>query len=253
MGKAGLLSLVGAAGLVGAMTAMTATAQAQPVEQGQPGPLVNQPTDTVIIIQPGQPAQPMQPMQPPGQPMPGQGPGAMQPGAMQPAPQNESWDNVSHVNGTPVPVGERNDYLIKFRRTNLSINPIGLMFGFYSASISFALNDNFAIRGDVSYINPPDSDDSGYTEVGVGVPIYLRRTYQGPFLEPGFISRDWSYGDSTRGPQVLIGWHWSYESGLNLAVALGGGRDLIDDGDEDEYDVDSAAFFNGYFRVGYAF
>src|SRR5688572_23142521 len=27
------------------------------------------------------------------------------------APQNENWSNVSHINGTPVKVGERGDYL----------------------------------------------------------------------------------------------------------------------------------------------
>jgi hypothetical protein len=243
MGTMGTMGIMGIMGIVGVMGATT-TVSAQPEPPASPAS-----GDTVIIIQPGQPAQIVPPAPP------GQGPGAAPPAGAQPAPQNESWDNVSHVNGTPVPVGERNDYLIKFRRTNVSINPVGLLMGFYGASISFALNQNIAIRGDVNYINPSDADDSGFTEVGIGVPIYLRRTYQGPFVEPGFISRDWSYGDTTRGPQVLIGWHWSYESGLNLAVALGGGRDLVDDdyGDEDDYDFDSAQFFNGYFRVGYAF
>jgi hypothetical protein len=228
------MSMMGIVGVMGATTAVSA----------QPEPPASPATgDTVIIIQPGQPTQ-IVPSAPPGQ-----GPGATPQGGAQPAPQNESWDNVSHVNGTPVPVGERNDYLIKFRRTNLSINPVGLMFGFYSASLSFAVNENIAIRGEVSFVEIPDSSE-GYTEVGVGVPIYLRRTYQGPFLEPGLISRTSENDDRTSGPQVLVGWHWSYESGLNLAVAVGGGRDLDHD---DEYDSDAGQFFNGYFRVGYAF
>src|SRR5687768_1875279 len=47
------------------------------------------------------------------------------------APQNEDWSNVSHINGTPVKVGERNDYLNNgYKKVNLSSNPIGWMFGF---------------------------------------------------------------------------------------------------------------------------
>ena len=40
------------------------------------------------------------------------------------APQNEDWSNVSHINGQPVPVGDRNDYLYKFKKTNISVEPV---------------------------------------------------------------------------------------------------------------------------------
>lgn len=241
---------------VGAVMATATTAQAQPA-QG----------DTVIIVTPSQPAPqavpPPPPMQPMQQPMPQPAPYYGGPGGQPqqpppgyvvavPAPQNERWDNVSHINGTPVPVGERNDYLREFRRTNLSINPIGLMMGFYSISGSFAVSDNIAIRGDLSVVDLDDDDDD-FTEVGIGAPIYLRRTYQGPFIEPGVIVREWADGDSTQGPQVLFGWHWTFESGLNASMALGAGRDFNKDEDSDGYDDESEQFVNGYFRVGYAF
>jgi hypothetical protein len=102
----------------------------------------------------------------------------------------------------------------------------------------------------------------GY-ELGVGVPIYFRRTYQGVFLEPGIIlRRSWSdyddYDDSPdteAGPQILVGWHWTWDSGLNVAAAIGAGRDIAGCQSECEYyeENDEEPFVNGYLRFGYAF
>jgi hypothetical protein len=180
-----------------------------------------------------------------------------------PAPQTHAWEEVSHVNGQLVPVGESNSYLKKFRKTNISSNPVGWMIGFYGVSVSHAVSNHVAIRGDANYINPVGESES-YTELGVGVPLYLRRTYQGAFIEPGFIVRtesndycDSSYGscndtDVTTGPQMLIGWHWTWDSGFNVAAAVGVGRNINHDDNDDSYD-DEEIFGNGYFRVGYAF
>lgn len=227
------------------ITASASTAFAQPGHPGVSG------GDTVIIIEPN--AQPPAPVvvAPPVQPMvvaPGAGPGAMPAG--QPAPQNENWNNVSHINGTPVPVGTRGDYLYRFRRTNFSVNPVGWTMGFYGASLSYAFHENLAIKGDVSVFS---DDGSGFTEISVTAPLYLRRAYQGPFVEPGLMIRDWDDGDSQRGPQVLIGWHWTFDSGFNMAMAVGGGRDFSQDDEYEDYDTDDEPFFNGYFRIGYAF
>lgn len=179
---------------------------------------------------------------PPAQPIPS---------SERPPPGSDGSD-VSHINGQVVKVGEHNEYYYTFRRTNLSANPLGWMFGIYGASVSYGFSQNVAIRGDVNYFSPPDGDIRG-TEFGVGLPIYLRRTYQGPFLEPGFIVRSFQseYDDDVEsevGPQVLVGWHWSWDSGLNLAMAVGAGRNWSTD---DEYE--SEIFPNGYLRFGYAF
>ena len=175
-----------------------------------------------------------------------------------PAPTTHDWSDVSHINGQLVPVGEANSYVKDFRRTNISSNPIGWMVGFYGVSVSHAITDHIAIRGDVNYIRPVDTDLE-MTEFGIGAPIYLRRAYQGAFLEPGVIVRHSSEGsgdyhdrETTVGPQALFGWHWTWDSGFNVAVAAGLGRDLGGD-DEGEYETDQDVFFNGYFRVGYAF
>jgi hypothetical protein len=76
--------------------------------------------------------------------------------------------------------------------------------------------------------------------------------YSGLFLEPGIISRTTSSGGSdstTFGPQVLLGYHWYWDSGFNAALAFGAGRKLNTD---DSYS-DDEAFVNGYLRFGYAF
>lgn len=172
--------------------------------------------------------------------------------ASEPPPPGSDGTDVSHINGQLVKVGEHNEYYYTFRRTNLSANPLGWIFGIYGASVSYGFSRNVAIRGDVNYFAPPDGELRG-TEVGVGLPIYLRRTYQGPFLEPGFIVRSFRDGEgdsieSEVGPQVLVGWHWMWDSGLNLALAFGAGRNWSTD---DEYE--STIFPNGYMRFGYAF
>jgi len=170
--------------------------------------------------------------------------------------------NVSQINGQLVPVGDKTQYTYDFKKWNVSTNPIGLIVGSYGVSLSYGVGQNLAIRGDVNYFAPPDSDLSGY-ELGIGAPVYLRKTYQGWFVEPGVIVRGFDVdvdGDgatteesvTTFGPQMLLGYHKTWDSGLNIAVALGMGRNFSSsDADVDE--VNQTYFGNGYLRVGYAF
>ena len=193
------------------------------------------------------------------------GPAATAPGA----PQTTSWQEVNHINGQLVPVGQENDYLKKYKRWNVSTNPIGWIVGSYGVSLSYGINDNIAVRGDINYFDPPGDDnfEARGVELGVGLPIYFRRTYQGLFLEPGIISRSFTVNDeqynpdtgtyrtvetsnTTFGPQVLVGWHWTWASGLNFAVAAGAGRNWA--AEDTEYG-ESEVFGNGYMRFGYAF
>ncbi|HVV84351.1 MAG TPA: DUF3575 domain-containing protein [Kofleriaceae bacterium] len=180
------------------------------------------------------------------------------------APQNADWSDLSHINGQLVKVGETNDYHLSYKRTNISTNPIGWIYGSYGVSVSYGVNNHVALRADVNYLSSYLDEDVTGMEVGVGVPLYFRRTYQGPFLEPGFISRRFESKDcgclesesaggsssetsTTYGPQMLVGWHWTWDSGLNIAVAGGVGRNW---GSQDEY---NKIFPNGYLRFGYAF
>jgi hypothetical protein len=66
----------------------------------------------------------------------------------QAAPQNYDWNDVSHINGSPVPVGERMDYLVvNPKKFNVSANPLGWLVGFYGLSGAVALSDNITLRG----------------------------------------------------------------------------------------------------------
>jgi hypothetical protein len=196
-----------------------------------------------------------------------------------PAPQTHDWAQVSNINGQLVPVGEKNSYLYEFKRTIISTDPLGWIIGMYGISGSYAIDDHIAIRGELDYISPP-SDSGGATETiveaDVGLPIYFRRTYQGAFLEPGLVMRHtettspvynsssggYTSGTTTDstdafGPQVLVGWHWTWESGLNIAVAAGVGRNLNYKQTYDQYGYASNSgdpyIANGYLRFGYAF
>ncbi len=175
-------------------------------------------------------------------------------GSVPPAPYNEPWDNVNHINGRLVKVGEKGDYLLKYKKTNISTNPIGWMFGFYGLSVSQALSQNVAIRGDANIF---DIDGTEGYEVGLSAPIYFKRVYSGPFIEPGIIARGFSNscydcGDSSDtmvGPEILFGWHWTFDSGLNVAMAFGAARNMSSSNSEYSSDDPEPA---GYFRIGYA-
>ncbi|MDQ3335395.1 MAG: hypothetical protein M4D80_09540 [Myxococcota bacterium] len=223
---------------------------------------------TPALAQPGAeelppPPPPAQPQPPPPdggtivtiQPDPGQGAQSQQPPVRAVvAPMNENWNNVSHINGHPVPVGERGNFLYAHKKTNISTNPIGWMFGFYGLSVSHAVSPNIAVRADANLFN--FDHDNGY-EIGLTVPIYFKRVYQGPFLEGGLMVRQFDNDDcwdgedcqsaANVGPQVLFGWHWTFDSGANVAFALGAFRPMNQGKTSD--DVEPA----GYFRIGYAY
>jgi hypothetical protein len=221
--------------------------------------------DTLVVVTPNAPVIVQQ-----GGPAPA-GPGMQPPGAGEPppvvapapaaGPQNEDWSNVSHINGAPVKVGERGDYLYKFKKTNISANPFGVFFGYYDIAVSRALGQNLAASVAISGWDL----DSGYTQgfqLSATLPLYFRRTFSGPYLEGGLLLRtdtsgdsyetygasysSGGYSDSWVGPQLLLGWQWTFDSGLNLAMAFGVAKKLEDTGSNDP---DA----NGYFRVGYAF
>jgi hypothetical protein len=215
------------------------------------GPALAQPApqqgDTVVVISP--------------QPVVVTGASPAAPGSQemppipQPAPQNETWTNVSHINGQVVPVGERGNYLYKWKSTNIASNPIGWLTGFYGLSVSQAVTSNAAIRGDVTLFSDTFDDNSSGYELGLTVPLYFRRVYSGPFVEGGLMVRDFDSDDSegaSFGPQVMFGWHWTFDSGLNVAFAGGVMRNMNREDDEYGYEGESIEPA-WYFRIGYAY
>ncbi len=180
------------------------------------------------------------------------------------APITDNWNDVSHINGSIVPVGERNNYLYKFKRANIQSDPVAWMFGFYQVSGSYALSQNIALSLEVSGWSYNNGNTSGY-QVAASLPIYLKRVYSGPFIEPGLVVHsdnnyysdcyDCSYASNTQmtrtwtGPEMMIGYSWLFDSGLNMSAAVGASKRLSDNTGESNDDPD----FAGYFRVGYAF
>lgn len=224
------------------------------------GPITQ--TDQLVVVTPNAPIVVTPQGGPSAQP-PAQPPATVTNGA----PQNEDWSNVSHINGTPVKVGERGDYLYRFRKTNVTSNPIGWMFGVYGLSVSHAIHNNVVVRFDGNIFNNFMDDFSGY-EVGASMPIYFKRAYSGPFIEPGVISRATkdtdmytydgytsveSQTETSFGPQVMFGWGAMFDSGLNVQAAAGAMRNLNTPVADEWGYRPSPIEFAGYFRVGYAF
>lgn len=174
--------------------------------------------------------------------------------AQGPAEEDIPADDLSEVNGYPVKVGEHGEYRYSYPKWNVSSNPLGWIVGSYGLSLSYATHANLAVRGDISYANFGD-DDYSSKKLNLDLPIYFRKVYHGVFLEPGLSAqkRDDEFEDATLfGPQVLVGWHGLWDSGLNISMAGGVGRNWSGSNAE-VYEDDLDVFINGYLRFGYAF
>lgn len=165
--------------------------------------------------------------------------------------------DVSQISGELVPVSNHDRYRDSYRTLNIATNPVGLLLGSYGVSASYAIHANFALHADVSYFKPIETEIKGM-EASIGVPVYFREVYSGLFLEPGLMFREITEEDGTKttqyGPQLLVGNHWSWDSGINVAVAAGLGRNLNQNIEGDEtFELTEDVIINGYLRFGYAF
>ncbi len=203
---------------------------------------------------------------PPAEPPP---PAAQAP--VQPAPQNENWNDVSHINGVPVKVGERHEYLYRYKKVNVSVDPFTPFWGYYEGAVSYAVGQNLAVTGSFAAWSRDGGSTTGY-QISASMPIYFRKVYSGLFIEPGIISR--SSGDGSAcaydasgnptscngvthtwfGPMLLLGWHWNFDMGLNVSIAAGVAKHISDSySDGTMTDSPNDPDFNGYIRVGYNF
>lgn len=177
-----------------------------------------------------------------------------------PVPQHKP-ENISQVNGQLVEIGNHNKYDYTYKRFNIGTNPLSMLMGTYGVQGSIALNSMVAIRGDITAYDEGFTGGAGVDMTGSAA-VYFKQMYQGLFLEPGLVLRnrkesDYYYDDSynehyteesrtSLAFQTLIGYHWMWDSGLNVSVAGGLSRELGSDGNEE---VEPA----GYMRFGYAF
>ena len=167
-------------------------------------------------------------------------------------------NGISEVGGQIVKDGDRHEYLLDYKRWNVAVNPFGVLSDIYSISGSYAFHKNFALKLDGSYsyqTNASDDSESkkasksdSVSELAVSVPIYFQKAYTGVSLETGMLYRTIKYDGKRRtefGPQLLLGYSWMWDSGLNVGLGLGAARNLVA--------KDRELVGNGYFRVGYAF
>jgi hypothetical protein len=177
-------------------------------------------------------------------------------------PQAPAAGAPSTMNGELVKVGDRNEFEYSFKRFNVSTNPIGWILGEYGASISYAVAEIVALRFDANYSDPAYIDDFDVKglQVAVAAPIYFRKMYKGLFLEPALqymrmkASEEGmdSVSANIAGPSVSVGYHWYWDSGLNISTAFGVGRNFASS-DEEEFSALNKIYPTGYLRFGYAF
>jgi hypothetical protein len=132
---------------------------------------------------------------------------------------------------------EDNNYLYRW---NVSLSPFGWVCGYYyGASVAYALNSNVAVRGDMGATVYDFDTDCSSVEFTFGVPIYFNRVYNGLFIEPQVSLNSWNC--RTRFG-IVGGWHWMWDSGWNVSLALGVGQCSCWEN-----------CLRGYFQVGYNF
>ena len=75
--------------------------------------------------------------------------------------------------------------------------------------------------------------------------------YDGFFVEPGFRVFGFNDGSLLYGPMINVGWHWIWDSGMNVALAGGMGHTWISDSDS-ELSLEGT-LPTGYLRIGKTF
>ena len=168
----------------------------------------------------------------------------------------------SKIDGQLVKVGEKNQYLYTYPKLNISTNPFSPLLNRLSVSVTYALTMNLAVRGDVSVFLGDDYDGSAAMGSGINatlaLPLYFKKVYSGFFIEPGVQVGEFDRED-LMGFQVAAGWHWMWDSALNVSAGAGIGRNFASGGDcqTDEWatycDDPEEIYPVAYFRVGYAF
>lgn len=177
---------------------------------------------------------------------------------------------VSQINGRLVPIGEHDAYMLHpTKHVNISTNPFGLLFGFYAGDVEVAATDHLVVRGSAEYLDYELLGHTTGTSFSGSMPIYLSTAFRGPYIEPGYIYQQtmeggWDFlgGHDTpaephtiSGPMMLAGYHWTFDSGFNVAIALGVKDNLLkpmsSPGSSSRSD-DTGASLTGYLRMGVA-
>jgi len=141
---------------------------------------------------------------------------------------------------------------------NVSFDPVGIILGFYYLTGSYAFHPNVVAKANLGFTVEPFGieDQSGFSAL-VGVGFYFDKAFKGPFVEPALSFtrlKDSSINKSATafGPQTNLGYHWTWDSGLNMAVAVGVQRNFVSD-DSPQFEDFGKFRATGFFRFGWAF
>ncbi len=126
----------------------------------------------------------------------------------------------------------------------VAVDPLGFINGQYGASLARRLNDHAALRIDGQFVRNLEGVEASSTwRIGVSLPLYLNKTFQGPFIEPGIAASHQLIGigaypfpqdappafhgvrDYAAGPEIFVGWQRLFENGLHIAAAIGASQD----------------------------
>jgi hypothetical protein len=149
----------------------------------------------------------------------------------------------------------------------LATNPLAIVDEEYSVSMAAAVASHVVVRGELQLAaaNVPLADVSA--AAGLSVRLFLDHAFQGPFIEPGVITRTTTtsgnclenstivdgmcgYTPRTLGPEIYVGWQWTFGSHFTGAASFGVEKVWFADNG-----LSAAAIphvFAGALRVGYA-
>ena len=153
--------------------------------------------------------------------------------------------------GHLIPVGDHHLYRYDYLPWNVSISPL-FVIGHYGIGIERAVTDYVALRAAGAYHDLVDSNDPAELKVSIGAPIYFRKMHDGFFFEPSVgLDHHWgredlvyddAYGtwtEAAAGEKTSvfigsqIGWRIIWDSGLNVTAAVGMGRRLQADSQDE--------------------
>jgi len=156
---------------------------------------------------------------------------------------------------------------------DVSVNPIGLLFGDFSIGADFALSENFSIEPQIGFGSNKINDVKG-ANIGVNAvaKYYFSpnrgadRFYGDVFLR--YINRNWNYDDNSgfvdyTSTRIGIGFGIGYKvvsgGGFVFDIGFGAGRALVDenkyeDSTGTQQDIDwPLLMFQGKLGIGYRF
>jgi hypothetical protein len=121
----------------------------------------------------------------------------------------------------------------------IGTDPLGPLNDVYALTAAYALSDHVALRGEVQ-MQRDDFDTNELWHYRISVPMFLDRTFHGPFIEPGLVQMQGTINGyvldasgnpvpqavqlKTFGPSMMVGYEWTFHDRYTIAAAFGGSK-----------------------------